>query len=293
MKTNTTCNLEERECWEKSQNSLHILGTGPTIYKPSQRQINVGVSEVPGSQVSQTWNKQRGVTVKDIMLNFPDVIHTYLDYYYGVQVSYCTGIARRVPLRTLIADLIPHFCINSNFDPDLVESKIRRECLRPKDPFFDRKTLSLINQILQALGPTGLDLTEKYICVAWPFEGFQTSCFKIPLEGENSWAKFLEDSQDFATFAYITMECFETENFKCRSRAPEACQHIHLLETAVFRAQQKLNQSPLQDEEVCFFPRLEGMFWVKVLKEHISQPAYLFKLETILSMHRNIRHRVY
>lgn len=42
----------------------------------------------------------------------------FLDNIWAVQVSFCTGVARRVPLREMIADLLPVFAMVSTSSHD-------------------------------------------------------------------------------------------------------------------------------------------------------------------------------
>jgi hypothetical protein len=109
-------------------------------------------------------------------------------------VSYYTGVATRVRLRKLVADLVQHFSAGTAFNP-VLEDKIKDETLRPKDlqvwlnglsPDLREESLNIICDILNTLRHTRLDSTERYFCVAWPFDGNTTQCFKIPLEHDSS-----------------------------------------------------------------------------------------------------------
>lgn len=128
----------------------------------------------------QTWNKQTGISVKDRTFSYPthvlpQVLIQYMDSYWGVQVSYCTGVARRFHLRKLAADLIPHFTAGSTFDPTSFESKLRDDSLRPAQKQFwlegldsavGARILNLIFGIMDTLRRTGLDSTGDFFCVA-------------------------------------------------------------------------------------------------------------------------------
>ncbi|GAB1317202.1 hypothetical protein MFIFM68171_07412 [Madurella fahalii] len=74
----------------------------------------------------------------------------------------------------------------------------------------------MIRNILRILQPTGLDHEGKRLVVAWPHKDDLGGCIHIPCEKENSWAGFLADSQDSATFAYMSRNCLETELVKCK-----------------------------------------------------------------------------
>ncbi|KAJ9486756.1 hypothetical protein VN97_g6575 [Penicillium thymicola] len=300
---NAACKPIEAESRIISANLLEELGTSRSSWQKSQRQLAIQGAQYVICQAAETWNKQTGIPVKDRALAYPpEVLVRYLDSYWGVQVSYCTGVAKRVRLRKLVADLVQHFSAGSVFNP-VLEAKMKDETLRPKDlqvwlnglsPDLREESLNAICDILNTLRHTGLDSTEKYFYLAWPFEGNTTQCFKIPLEHDSSRARFLADSHDAATFAYIAMECFETPRFRC-SKIPGPCFRICLLETTVSRGRkEKLqHESLLQHEEICFFSKQDTLFWVKVLKKHADQPASLVDLVHIQSIPYNIRQRLY
>ena len=52
--------------------------------------------------------------------------------------------------------------------------------------------------------------------MAWPQTGDVGRGVKIPCKGETSWAHIVADAEDCATFAYLTLKCFETSYVKCR-----------------------------------------------------------------------------
>lgn len=301
---NSACKHIEVESRLTAANLLEELGTTRSSWKKSQRQLAIQGGQYVVGQATETWNKQTGISVKDQGLAYPpQILIQYMDSYWGVQVSYCTGVSKRVRLRKLVADFLPHFTPRSPFDSSDLQAKLKDETLRPKDlqvwlsglsPDLRLEILTIICDILDTLRHTGLDSTDTYICVAWPFEGNVTQCFKIPLEQDSSWARFLADSHDCATFAYITMECFETTEFRC-SNIPKPCLDIRLLETSVSRSRKEnvFTESCLQHEEVCYFSKQDTMFWVKVLKKHADQPASLVDLMAIQSLPHSIRQRLH
>lgn len=302
--TNTNCRLVKAECWRESSHVLEYLGTMPSSWAKSQQQLTFQFGQYVVGQLAQTWNKQRGITVKEMVLSNPDneQLIQFMDEYWGVQVSYCTGVARRVLLRTLVADLIPSF--SKDLCLEYAISRLRDQPLKPGEiqtwlnalgDDLREKFLKVVRKILDTLRPTGVDPTGKSFCVAWPFEGDTSRCFKIPIERHSTWVRILSDSQDCATFVYITMDCLETDCFKC-SGIPDAIHtNICVLATAVIRP---LREKPkhswtLKHEEVYFFSKLDTMFWVKVRREHTTRPASLVELLSMHSIPHNLRRRLY
>ncbi|KAB8074376.1 hypothetical protein BDV29DRAFT_201385 [Aspergillus leporis] len=307
--TNINCRLVKAECWRESSHVLEYLGTMPSSWAKSQQQLTFQFGQYVVGQLAQTWNKQRGITVKEMVLSNPDneQLIQFIDEYWGVQVSYCTGVARRVLLRTLVADLIPSF--SKDLCLECAISRLRDQLLKPGEiqtwlnsigDDLREKFLKMVRKILDTLRPTGVDPTGKSFCVAWPFEGDTSRCFKIPIERHSTWLRILSDSQDCATFVYITMDCLilyslETDCFKCSGIPDASHSNICVLATAVIRPlREKLKHSwTLKHEEVYFFSKLDTMFWVRVRREHTTRPASLVELLSVHSIPHNLRRRLY
>lgn len=301
---NTECQLSEADCRTSSVGALEYLGASRSSWKKSQRQITLQGGQYAMGQVTETWNKQRGIPIKDVALsNFQNGFIGYLNEHWGLQVSYCTGVARRVPLRKLVADLIPQFlkittirCDLENLLKDDHMSLIAfQSWLEGLETQSRTQILETIERILHSLRHTGLDATEKYFCIGWPWDGDTSRCFQVPLEGQSSWVRMLADSHDCATFAYITMQCFEAMNIKCRRLDPGPVHpnHITLLETAVVCPTQTSQAWSLQNGEVYFFSKLDSIFWVKVEREHAARTSSLVELAAIMSIPHDMKRRLY
>lgn len=188
---NDSCRLDEKACRNESVNVLEYLGTSTTSWVRSQRQIGVQAGQHGMCQYSEVWNKQRGISIKEAALTRTnEELLQYMTEPWGVQVSYCTGVARRVLLRTTVAHLLRTF-FNSpdehidEFKRQLRESSRSVQAIHSWIKGLPQKSgqqiLGIIRTILNTLKPTGLDPTGKYLCVAWPFDGDTTRCLKVPL----------------------------------------------------------------------------------------------------------------
>ncbi|KAJ5936140.1 hypothetical protein N7454_005438 [Penicillium verhagenii] len=298
---NTECNHIEATCRAAVRGGLEYVGTSRSSWQRSQRQFSLQGGQYLVGQATETWNKQKGISVKEIALASTDAdLLQYMNENWGVQVSYCTGMARRVPLRILVADLLKHF----GSEPDNLEEKLRdesfdhnkfRSLLGCLDKDLERRVYESIRKILTCLLPTGLDPTGKTFCVAWPYMGDTSRCLQVPLEGQSSWARILADSHDCATFAYITMTCLEMDHVRCKRASKQYLDHtIYLLETSVVNP---IQNGPvrriLENDDICFFSKMDSLIWVKVQREQKSGPASLVELATVTSMARDIRLRLY
>ncbi|KAK6605149.1 WD repeat-containing [Botrytis cinerea] len=193
---------------------------------------------------------------------------------WGLQVSICTGVARRIPLRELLAEVIPKFikmkplvsrdkemwkvltrkhhiikALKGTGMKDLKEWQIEL-----KDEKLENLVIRMIRSVLSALERTGVvEDGKKKLRIAWIVESDILRCFEIPCEGKYAWTQILKDSPYCATFAYYTTKCFSTGHIDC-------CK-IHLpgsgwkcafptLETAVWyhdkNVRENLNSEPLE-----------------------------------------------
>ncbi|KAK8168483.1 hypothetical protein IWX90DRAFT_497340 [Phyllosticta citrichinensis] len=90
----------------------------------------------------------------------------------------------------------------------------------------------IIRQILERLGPTGVDCTGS-LTVAWYRPDKEPRCLRIPCEKESAWAKILADSVDCATYVYFSSKCLETERIKCQGKHSILQRQSSVLSTAV------------------------------------------------------------
>lgn len=232
------------------QNFLQEIGTSTDSWHVMERQLGFGLqggeTGVAIFQFHQTWVKMPGVTKKSAMLSRRVIYVSDLDHMLGVQVSICTGIARRVRLRDLLADLLPAYVAELSVEPeywkDLVNNANALEALRESDikewlEALDRPSRvefeALVFAVLCLLRDTGIDRRTEEFVVACVQIGFPRQCFKIPCNNESSWSRVLMDSKDSATFAYVTTQCLETADLKCSRPSPSWSNSTTLMGTAV------------------------------------------------------------
>ncbi|KAF5975628.1 ankyrin protein 3 [Fusarium bulbicola] len=110
---NQDCRMIPQEQVRKSIPWLKDLGTFPSYWEVSERQLGLGLqggqSAVAILNFSQTWVKRLGQTKKSNILAKRSLSIADLEGPSAVQVSFCTGIARRVQLRELLADVLPAY----------------------------------------------------------------------------------------------------------------------------------------------------------------------------------------
>jgi tetratricopeptide (TPR) repeat protein len=298
---NINCRINENQCWTKSTPCLEPLGPQGAHWEHDERQLGVQAGNYVVFQAVTASHKLPAQTLKQHRLRQDDeTLIPFLDNLWGVQVSFCTRIARRVPLREMIVDMLPIFAVafGSSQDErnsweelktthDIIGAFQRqglREWLITLSPKLHQYVLRIIRRIFNVLQHTGLDRDGKYLLIAWLREHDTFRCLKVPCENESSWAGILADSEDCATFAYISTKCLETEKIKCSGPEPVWQNVILLLETAVVLhsiGPVTLTHT-LQHNRTYFFQKLDDLFLVRVQKSDTAGTANLVPTRSII-----------
>ncbi|KAK7700888.1 hypothetical protein SLS64_010739 [Diaporthe eres] len=287
---------------------LEEIGTFPDYWQLMERQLGLGIqggqAAVAILQFNQTWVKMMGATKKSVMLSQRSIYISDLDNMFGVQVSICTGIARRVRLRDLLADLLLAYVSGLLVEPllwkDLIGKYNALVALRESDlkqwlESLDRPCRvefeGLVFAVLYLLRDTGIDRKCDQFVVACVQSGLPFQCFKIPCKNENYWARMLIDSEDNATFAYVTTQCLETAALKCCKPSPSWCNSTTLLGTAVSQdrvaaayalaAPPGIDQWTLKENEAYLIGRPDKVLYVQVKTPNGLDPHLLVSLSTI------------
>ena len=298
---NDQCAHAEGDCWKRLANAMDTLGTSRSWWDTLQLQAGLQGGQFVVGQLMQTLTKRKGGTVKEAVLAWPDADFIQLmDRLWGIQISYCTRVAKRVRLRTLVADLLPAFSLGRVSESTLKAiSLLRDEALTPIElaerlkTICDNSIYTMVGKILRTLEHTGVDRTGRFFCIAWPYMGQTASCLNIALEGPSSWAKCLADSHCSATFAYMTMKCLETDSVRCSGCQKPIKDYVRLLETTVScHSKTDSKQWTLGHKEVYFFDKLDTMFWVEVRREDRSRSARLVELVRLQAIPRIMKKRL-
>jgi hypothetical protein len=309
VEINKNCSIDEMKCWQNSLAFFENLGTYGTCWEPSERQLGLqGGYTYTMLQGNQTWCKIQGKTLKQLHLEQKDRLIPFLESAWGLQVSFCTGVARRIPLRELVADLLPIFAetllITPNLWKDLsshhniidifYRGKLRDE-INKLAPELQEYILTLVRRVLEILEPTGVDNKGKQLTIAWPCDGDIQRCFKIQCKDQSFWARLLADSEDCATFSYISCKCLESEGVKCRGPDPSpAWQNATtLLETAIIHHQSASTAPPctLEHNKAYYFKKLDSLFVVRVHRPDALKSARLVASQTTMPQRLQERFR--
>ncbi|KAI1171316.1 hypothetical protein F4777DRAFT_566020 [Nemania sp. FL0916] len=282
---NNQCKTQKKRCFAESRNRIEPLGPIAPSWKKDEIEVLLQGGLYFTVQVGTVWRRIEGLTLKEFSLVHSDNgLATFLDEYWGLQVSYCTGIARRVPLYTIIADLIETFISVHATSPeereiwenlreiykfiDTLRTQGIQHCLRSLNQSYQKVVTTMIRNILTTLRPTGVNREEKFLIVAWPQDWNLFCCLKIPYEEKHAWAGVLADSADCATFAYTSNECLEMDEFKCTGSARALGNALSFVETSVFRSGSASEPGPrsLQHSGKYFFQKYGKNYFVMAHK---------------------------
>ena len=225
---NTSCPVDEHRSWLCANVAMDTLGARSSYWERSEAQVGIQGGQYAIAQFNITWVKRPGTTLKHIHLQ-PDINLPFLRSDWGLQISYCTGVARRMSLCELLADVIPILIGEllqkpTGWESLHVDHKIVDALRGPNfKEWFDRlvpelqsDVLRIVRYVLLVLQDTGIDQSGKSLIAIWPREGSPLGYFRIPCKNGTFWARMLQDSPNCATFAYVTPLCLETHQWKCQ-----------------------------------------------------------------------------
>ena len=292
ISTNMDCPLSPNKYRKQSQQHLSNLGTQPDFWELSERQVAFQAGYYTIFQVGNTYARKLGKTIKQQIIEqwsmFPN-IHN-LDVHWGLQISLCTGIAKRVSLLHLIQDsLLIHV--------DLLKYEQWHKMLPNARAAFrgsididswveelnsDEKTclISIIAYVLSLLNHTGLDREGKSLSVLWPHPPNVSYGVKVPCDRKLFWARMMQDTDSCATFAAVTSVCLEGHHHSCRKMvSPPWLENTVFLSTAVCRdlttmgiAPKSLDHWRLEEGKRYWIGKVGGDCWVLVRRNNKGEP---------------------
>jgi hypothetical protein len=301
---------------------LHDLGTSPSMWCHKTLQTGLTVGKFATISTSAGFEKLPGVSVKEKMLRTyqgsdPRLHMDHLNAHWGLEISLCTGVARRVPLRVLLANALPEFIgshlsipsewygsgnnlanlVNALKGPNVaawfsdLSTENRNSAERP------------LVDLLIHLMETGLDLRNN-LNVAWfrPAEQGHPpqirQCFKLHCDNINLWAKILKDTEYCATFACITMLCLEVDSIECRTVHNKHWRNVtELLTTEVCR-HVPIDSGRGSEALQPFVLRPEGKYWIGpsdanlTVRVSLTDPPTLELSRSLVNCPRNLQERL-
>ncbi|XXH00929.1 drs2 neo1 protein [Hypoxylon texense] len=304
---NPNCQADSPTQLKNAVTLLEEIGTCPSYWEPSERQFGLGIqggqAGIATFQFNQTWVRRGGLTKKSTLLSQQSIYTADLESLFAVQVSVCTGIARRVRLRDLLADVLPGYIAGLLTKPPLWKSlnddfkvlqALRGNNLKVWVDSLDHDHQiafeNIVLKVLFLLRDTGIDRTGQNFVIACIQPDIPFQCFKVPCKKENYWARMLADSEEIATFAYATTRCLQTSRIACRGLAASWANSTALLWTAVSCYEDRLaavsssdtSQWFLKHSEAYLIGRPDTALFVQVDRPDSQvEPRLLVSLSTI------------
>lgn len=296
-----SCPLNPVKCRKSSEPYLDTLGTYDDYWKLSERQMMFQAGQYVGLQVGNVYSKVKGRPLKTTILEMWRLVHDFriLLQPWGLQVSLCTGVARRVPFRELIEEPMFQYIDRLSLPGwDGIKAAIRTAFRGPVDEYIKWTTrlqgdprdcvLKVITFFLEVLKDTGVDREGKRLRLLWPDESSLSLAISLKCDKSNLWARVLQDSPSCATFAALTSTCLEAPRHNCKKNlAPTWTGQGALLSTAVCRALvpgdlgvlgMGTNQWELQNGQRCWIGKPGSEVWVSTSKTPNSEAQLTVKI---------------
>jgi len=243
LSENPQCGFDEADSFRNAGPFLQELAVTKSCWKQEQRTVQLSGGKFVNFAIGGTQKRIPGVSLKACIwekwITLKDV--TFLAVPWGLELSLCTGAARRVYLKDLLQSRIINFAaamkpqewgrIRNDFQhvfagTTVADFRIRAQALKETDHYSD--VWEVCNVALRVLYQTGSTPSGDALNVWWPFETETLSLHVV--EG---WARLFKDSPDQAIFAAATPNCLCLgQSITCR-RPWQWDHNIHHLETAV------------------------------------------------------------
>ncbi|KEY73249.1 hypothetical protein S7711_09630 [Stachybotrys chartarum IBT 7711] len=224
---NRDCPLDLEQSRKQSGPSLWPCGPEPSTWVLREKQALLQGGQYVTLSVGNVYHKVPKRTLKAWLLDtwstFGDV--RIFNYCFGVQVSLCTGVARRVPLRALIGPHLLEFIDKLKID-GWAALKLSAKNAFMGEADFDQWLESLggpeykciqtvCGKLLELLKDTGFGRNGA-MRILWPDNANPYFCVHAVPDRAKCWSRILKDSEWCATFCVATELCLVTEGHRCR-----------------------------------------------------------------------------
>ena len=242
---NESCHLDNEACQNAiPPGALHVMGTRSPSWKTSSRAFNLAFSAkgIVSGGGALTQVKDNGKFQKPRMMEKcknPNILNKP----WGLELSLCTGIARRVLLREFFyGEVLEYLAIELAGEwreieevagkiatvSDLEFSAIIKELTKDQGKVMKKVTESL----LLAMETTEVGDDGHTLTLWWPERHEATprgiKFHKDQYSGATPWITMIKESETCAVFGLATSRCLEHHDVKtCRNTvAPAVCSHL-------------------------------------------------------------------
>lgn len=255
---NDACPRSIAASWAALQSFLAELATRPSCWVFVERSFMLQFGDKAIGQVGGTQTKQDGVPLKRAFLDrwTNEGKLSQFEEPWGLQVSLCTGVARRVPLRLLILDDLMPYVDSLRVDGWVSLQAVAKDAMTSKHKFAawsEQLTLAelkcmqnVFSRLLQCLKDTGFDSNGLEFSILCPYESDARFCLKVRPEHDHEWCEMLKDKEWCATFAVATNRCLEAPLHKCRQKKASEWEGVRLLSTHMLPSLAGINPSAVK-----------------------------------------------
>ncbi|RSL88571.1 hypothetical protein CEP51_001657 [Fusarium floridanum] len=245
--TITKCPRDITESYNASR-AFHLdeLGSKPSRWRLTTLTANLQDGYQVLAQVGGEWQKQSAVPMKRVFLDRWGIERKLSDFEspLGLQISLCTGVARRVPLRVLVREDLMNYVDSLHVKgwKDLREAA--KEAMESKERFAkwsdeltdtQRKCVQdVFWHVLNRLKDTGFDVDGDQFSILWPYRSDANRCVKVKPRHDHEWLTVLEDKEWSATFAVATNLCLATTKHRCRGEKKAQWPGVKTLSTSMW-----------------------------------------------------------
>lgn len=205
------------------EDRMTVLGTTPNLWRADTMGGSLGVSKILGVKLIGTWKRIPGTTVKQRLLekwtyNPSRANPAVLNLYYGLEISHCTGNARRVSLKDiLLMETVQPLLERqspgwqrTSWGSDFwtaIQNPDKDDIFRVWNTYYDERAnmAELVFCVLDLLNTTG-----------FANDRFTAAIFNNSVESavvlehrHDDWCTLLKDSDIMAVFAVVNSCCLE------------------------------------------------------------------------------------
>lgn len=264
---NAACELNYAACMSRiPANALQTMGTRSPQWKWRQRQAGIGVGQFGSGVMTLVQEKDDGKSVKQRLMEVWESSGDIriLNCLFGLEMSLCTGVARRVKLREFFyGPILTYLRYSLPQDWATVSAIAEKLPDMTDEEFYDcQETLTseqsdvlkkVVEQLLLALEPTGVEQDGHTLLLWWPEENLAAQrglrITKKQYSGTTPWISMLAESGSCAVFALATARCLQHHDIKqCRNpQSPPNLAEIKdvVLDTTLIPATTRFDAPPL------------------------------------------------
>lgn len=236
---NKACLLTIDACQAAIAKDLDYMGTRPPSWKDSGRTAGFSGGQWFNVNMSRSLTKDDGRNLKGLLIDryrqFPDL--RKLNSPWGLELSLCTGIARRVLLRNLIyGEALEYLKLGLQIEErseietivstiseisDNEFAELLKNLTKPQDEALKKAT----ELLLLVMESTGVGEDGHTLTLWWPESTASDprglKILKSQYSGTNPWIPMIKDSEHCAVFGLATARCLQHDDVKrCQQHDP-------------------------------------------------------------------------